>query len=88
MNSHAIPLQIAAADHAQRAMSGKLNDDRIMHGIVSTHLLIAAATPRAQLESLYDSWNRQDCPHPAYARALCVVLESLDMVMVPAELTV
>lgn len=67
-------------------MSGTLNDERVMHGIISTHLLIAAATPGGQLERLYDEWNSMETLHPAHDGALCPVLELLDLVMLPEGL--
>ncbi|HEV7345010.1 MAG TPA: hypothetical protein VGN60_05185 [Devosia sp.] len=84
--SHRIPLQIAAADYAGRAMEAPVDDERICFGIVHTHLQLASAYPARQLEQLYAQWNRMHPVHPAYDRAICIVLEHLDLVMRPAGL--
>jgi hypothetical protein len=86
MNSHYIPLRIAAADYAGRAMSGPTNDDLVMYGIVSRRLLIAAATPRPQLEDLYEAWALEECRHRSETLALCIAMDELERVMIPEGL--
>jgi hypothetical protein len=85
MNSHAIPLMIAAADYSERSI-GAADEAHVIYGIVSRRLLLAAATPRAQLEDLYDTWNREQCLHRAETIAVCQALEILDNVMIPEGL--
>ena len=83
--SHAMVLRIAAEDYHAAALAEHTDDQGIMCGIVATHLYIAAKTPKAELEALYEEWALSSAHH-VIGMALTICLLHLDQVMMPADL--